>query len=288
MNRTAGSTRAAATIVAVTSGKGGVGKTSLTVNLAASLARLGYRAGILDADFGLGNVDVMLGLTPPSHVGAVLAGERTIDDVSIEGPDGIRIIPAGSGIRALTSLNREQWARLRRCVVSAGRGLDVLLVDTAPGIDDTVIELARLADHVIVVTAVEPTAIVDAYAMLKLLHHGGARDGAGIVVNATRDDQEGQLVYRQLRLAVARFLNQSLRYYGSIADDPGVRDAVLEQRPIVSRDPESPASRGYRRLALRIANLSPTDPAAASAIAPVTQTPLTDREFLDMEAPRCA
>jgi len=287
MMRSSVSTRAAATIVAITSGKGGVGKTSLTVNLAASLARLGYRAGILDADFGLGNVDVMLGLTPPSHVGAVLAGEQTIADVSIDGPDGIRIIPAGSGIRALTSLTATQWQRLRQTVADASAGLDVLLVDTAPGLSDNVLDLARLADHVLVVTAAEPTAMVDAYAMLKLLHGGGARAGVGVVVNATRDDAEGQLVYRQLRLAVARFLNQALRYYGSIALDPLVREAVLLQQAVVSRDPESPASRGYRRLALRVANLAPLDPIGESA-RPVTLTPLTDREFLDLEAPRCA
>jgi flagellar biosynthesis protein FlhG len=286
MTRSHGSTRATATTVAITSGKGGVGKTSLTVNLAASLARLGYRAGILDADFGLGNVDVMLGLTPKSHVGAVLAGEQTIADVRIEGPDGIRIIPAGNGIPALTALTDAQWHRLRQTVVDAAHGLDVLLVDTAPGLSDNVIDLARLADHVLVVTAAEPTAMVDAYAMLKLLYGGGARAGIGVVVNATREDDEGELVYRQLRLAVGRFLNQSLQYYGSIAEDPRVREAVLEQRPVVSRDPESPASRGYRRLALRVASLHPLDPASAPA-APLT-TPLTEREFLDLEAPRCA
>jgi flagellar biosynthesis protein FlhG len=281
------STRRAATIVAVTSGKGGVGKTSLTVNLAASLARLGYHAGILDADFGLGNVDVMFGLTPPAHVGAVLAGERTMADVSIEGPNGIRIIPAGNGIRALTSLTALQWERLRHTIVDAAHGLDVLLVDTAPGLSDNVIELARLADHVLVVTIAEPTAMVDAYAMLKLLHGGGTQAGVGIVVNATKDDEEGQLVYRQLRLAVARFLHQALEYYGPIADDPRVRESVLEQRPVVTSDPDSAASRGYRRLALRIANLAPRDPASMSAM-PQTLNPFTDGEFLAMEAPRCA
>jgi len=276
-------------MVAITSGKGGVGKTSLTVNLAASLARFGHRVGILDADLGLGNVDVMLGLTPGSHLGAVVAGEQTLDDITVEGPDGVRVIPAGSGIRALTSLTPVQWARLADAVVAVTADLDFLLVDTAPGIDDTVLDLARLADRVIVVTSYEPTAMVDAYAMVKLLLAGGPETEIGVVVNAARNAKEGQVVFQQLDAAAKRFLGRGLRYYGFIARDPNVGEAVLDQRPLVSQRPDSAASRCFRTLALRVANWPTRGPAASAARpTPVPPPPSALVDFERLEAPRCA
>ncbi len=157
------------TILAITSGKGGVGKTNVSINLAVSLARLGHRVGILDADFGLGNIDVMLGLTPTLHLGHLLAGERTLDEITIEGPLGVRIIPAGTGIRALTALTPAQWQALRDVILRAAVDLDFLILDTAAGISDNVVELLLLAERVLVVTSFEPTAVVDAYAMVKIL-----------------------------------------------------------------------------------------------------------------------
>src|SRR5437762_277194 len=151
-------------IIAITSGKGGVGKTNVVINLATSLARLGHRVGILDADFGLGNIDVMLGLTPVLHLGHFLTGERRFDEIIVEGPLGIRIIPAGTGIRALTALTSDQWQRLAGIIKQVSEGLDFLLIDTAAGISDNVIELLLMADRVLVVTSFEPTAVVDAYA----------------------------------------------------------------------------------------------------------------------------
>src|SRR5690606_1216477 len=121
--------RPRATRIAVTSGKGGVGKTSLTINLAVAMARLGHRVGILDADFALGNIDVMLGLTPDQHLGAVLDGVLRVQDVTLDGPAGVRIIPAGSGVRALTALDDERWLRLVAAIDEAGRELDFLFFD---------------------------------------------------------------------------------------------------------------------------------------------------------------
>jgi flagellar biosynthesis protein FlhG len=286
MKPTAGGARRGA-ILAITSGKGGVGKTSLTVNVAASLARSGHRVGVLDADLGLGNVDVMLGLTPGSHLGDVLGGEKTLAEVTVNTPDGVCVIPAGSGIRALTTLSLPQRQRLSEIIDEASAQLDFLLVDTAPGVSDNVIDLAGLSDRVMVVTSYEPTAIVDAYAVIKLLMTADPDREVGVVVNAARDADQGELVFRQLSAAATRFLGVRLRYYGFIIRDAAVGESVLEQRPVVSRLPDAPASRCFRRLALRVANWGrrPTNPRA-----PVTRplTPFSPEDFERLEAPRCA
>ncbi len=245
------------TIIAITSGKGGVGKTNVVINLAASLARLGHRVGILDADFGLGNIDVMLGLTPSLHLGHFLTGERELEEIMIEGPLGIRIIPAGTGIRALTALTSEQWQRLETIIRRASVGLDFLLIDTAAGISDNVVELLLIAERVLVITSFEPTAVVDAYAMVKILTAANPKKEIGLVVNAARDADEAALVFRQLDIASTRFLNRGLRYFGFVVQDPAVREAVLVHRPIVDHLPQSPASRCFRILASRMAGIAP-------------------------------
>ena len=254
---TQASTNSRGTTLAVTSGKGGVGKTNVVVNLAASLARLGHRVGILDADFGLGNIDVLLGLTPTYHLGHVLNSDRALDEVVIEGPLGIRILPAGTGIRALTSLTSAQWHRLRDVVRRFSAGLDFLVIDTGAGISDNVVELLFMAERVLVVTSDEPTAVVDAYAMVKILTKAEPGKELGLVVNGTRDAHEAGLVFRQLDTATTRFLKRSVRFYGFIVHDPLVRAAVLGQRAVVDHVPHAPASRCFRILASRLAGFSP-------------------------------
>ena len=155
-----------AVTIAVTSGKGGVGKTSVVLNLAVALARLDRKVGVLDADFGLGNIDVLLGLMPRMHLGHLLGGEATIDDITATGPAGIQIIPASSGLRELTSLRPPQWQRLTQALDTLTRRLDFLIVDTAPGIGDNVVDLACTTERVLIVTSLEPSAVVDAYAMI--------------------------------------------------------------------------------------------------------------------------
>jgi flagellar biosynthesis protein FlhG len=253
--RKAGTARA--TVIAVTSGKGGVGKTNVTINVAIAMARLGLRVGVLDADFGLGNIDVLLGLAPGAHVGHVVAGEKALHDVVVRGPHGISIIPASSGLQSMTSLTGVQRERLFAALELACLDLDYLFIDTAAGISDNVMEMLKLAERVVLVTSLEPSAIVDAYALTKVLTAIDAGKEIGVVVNGVRNAEDAGLAYRQLETATRRFLNRSVAYFGHITDDPAVRDSVLVQRAIVDHLPHSPASRCYRIVASRLAGLGP-------------------------------
>ena len=246
-----------ATVMAIASGKGGVGKTNVAVNLAVALARLGHKVGLLDADFGLGNVDVLLGLAPERNIGHLLAGEAQLHEVVIQGPGGVQIVPASSGLQSLTALTAGQRHVLSAAFDTICTGLDFLLIDTASGISNNVVETMLLAGRVILVTSVEPAAIVDAYATAKVLSSASPATEIGIIVNRVRDGEEASLAFRQLDVAANRFLGRSLRYYGFITDDPAVRDAVLTQRAIVEHMPQAPASRCFRILAARMAGLDP-------------------------------
>lgn len=248
---------ARATVLAITSGKGGVGKTNVTINVAIAMARLGLRVGVLDADFGLGNVDVLLGLAPGAHVGHVVAGEKQLRDVVVRGPHGITIIPASSGLQSMTSLSGVQRDRLLAALDLACRELDFLLIDTAAGISDNVMEMLKLAERIVLVTSLEPSAIVDAYALTKVLTGTDAAKEIGIVVNSAKDAEEASVAFRQIETATRRFLKRSVSYYGHITDDPAVRESMLVQRAIIDLLPQSPASRCYRIVASRLAGLGP-------------------------------
>jgi len=246
--------------IAVTSGKGGVGKTNVVVNLAVALARLRHRVVVLDGDFGLGNVDVLLGLAPPYHIGHVLTGEKTLREVMVTGPLGVQIVPASSGLRELSQLTPRQRQRLTDTVATLCTDVDFLLIDTAAGISDNVIEMIRGTHLALVVTSVDPTAVVDAYAMVKLLTRSDPRLQLGLLVNDARDSDEALLVHTQLDIAASRFLQRRLQYFGHIAHDPFLRDAVLVQRPVVDHVPQAPSSRGFRSLACRLSGMSQGGP----------------------------
>lgn len=273
--------------IAVTSGKGGVGKTSIAINLAVALARLGHKVGLFDADFSLGNVDVMLGLAPRLHLGSVLSGECSIADVMIDGPSGVRVIPAGSGVRALTALTDFQWQRLATALDEIGAPLDFLVIDTASGISDTVLDMVDLADYALVVTSYEPAAVVDSYATVKLISAADPAQDIGIVVNASKDAAEAELVFRQLSLAADRFLGRSLRYDGYVVHDSQLHEAALDQAPIVGRDDAGPAGRCFRRLAQRLASSRPSGGSPWPVRHDATVIPHL-LATVNPEAPRCA
>jgi len=272
--------------IAVTSGKGGVGKTSVAINLAVALARLHRRVALVDADFTLGNVDIRLGLTPATHMGHVLDGACPIEDITVEGPFGIEIMPSGSGIRDLDVLNETQWTRLSAALAAAARGRDFLIVDTATGVGDSVIELIGLTDYALVVTTHEPAALVDAYAVIKLLTVAHRVRQIGVLVNAARDERQADVVFRQLSRAAERFLGRTLRNDGFIVDDPHVRAAALGHVPLADGALGGPASRCFRRLASRLATWRPIvpGPGPASPAVPGLHTGATAMS----EAARCA
>ena len=255
-----------ASVIAIASGKGGVGKTSVAVNLAVALARTGHRVGLIDADFGLGNVDLFLGLMPGRHIGQLLAGEATLDEVLTDGPAGVKILPASSGLRELTALTPAQRAIVADVFGRMRSSFEFLLIDTAAGISDTVVDTILLADRVAVVTSVEPSAIVDAYATVKVLTTASLGMEIGIVVNNVRHGDEASLAYRQLDVAANRFLGRSLKFYGFISEDSNVRDAVLTQRAVVDQMPQSDASRCFRLLAARLSGLGLAERPASKGV----------------------
>jgi flagellar biosynthesis protein FlhG len=271
--------------LAVTSGKGGVGKTNVVVNLAVSLARLRHRVIVLDADFGLGNVDVMLGLAPECHLGHVLSGEKALHDIIVSGPEGIRVIPASSGLRELTVLSDAQWDRLSTGLRGLAHDCDFLLIDTAAGIAENVVETLIGCERVLIVTSPEPTAVVDAYALIKVLTTVDADKEIGLLVNDARDADEAGVVFRQLETAAARFLNRRVQSYGFVAHDPAVRDSVCVQQPVVFQYPQSPASLCFRMLATRVAGLRPL---GAPGLKPVPRPVTLPNRRADLEAPQCA
>lgn len=236
-------------VVAVTGGKGGVGKTNVSINLSIALAQLDQRVLLLDADLGLANIDVLLGLKPERNLESVYAGECDLDDVIIDGPNGIRIIPASSGTQSMAQLGHQQHAGLIHAFSEMSNDIDVLVVDTAAGISDSVINFIRASQEVLVVVCDEPTSITDAYALIKLLNRDFGVSAFRILVNQTRSAKEGQALYKRLMATTDRFLDVMLRYEGEIPFDEAVRKAVRKQRAVLDLYPKSEAAKAFQRLA---------------------------------------
>ncbi|MBP1597052.1 MAG: cobyrinic acid ac-diamide synthase [Acidobacteria bacterium] len=236
-------------ILAVTSGKGGVGKTNVVANLAASLTEMGMRVVVLDADFGLANIDVLLGLAPRFHLGHVLYGKKKLAEIMVEGPCGIRIIPASSGLQRLSELSLEQREYLVRSFAELEGDADFLLIDTAAGISSNVLHFLLSAPEVVVVSAPEPTAIVDAYAVIKIVLAADPAKTIRVLINSVSDEKESLEVFRQINSVVKRFLNREVSYLGHVERDPHVVKAVRGQVLVTHSYPGAPASRCFRKLA---------------------------------------
>jgi len=240
-------------ILAVTSGKGGVGKTNVVANLSVSLSELGRKVVVLDADFGLANIDVLLGLTPRYHLGHVLFGNKTLTEIMVQGPKGIRIIPASSGLQRMSELTLAQRNHLVSSFTNLDSDTDFFIIDTAAGISRNVIHFLLSAQEVIVVSAPEPTAIVDAYAVIKIILAEDHNKPVRILINSVENAQDAHEVFCQINSVVKRFLNREIDYLGHIERDSHVPQAVRSQMVVTHRFPNAPASRCFRELARRIA-----------------------------------
>lgn len=236
-------------VIAVTGGKGGVGKTNITLNTAISMAKMGKRVMVLDADLGLANVDVMLGLRVDKNLSHVLSGECTLDDVLVHGPHGILIAPATSGTQSMTELTPTEHAGLIRAFSQLRTPIDVLIVDTAAGISDMVLSFSRASQDIMVVVCDEPTSLTDAYALIKLLNREHGVFKFKIVANMVRDLREGQELFAKLSKVTGRFLDVTLELVATIPHDDNIRRSVRKQQAIVEAFPSSPAAVAIKGLA---------------------------------------
>ncbi|MCX7792865.1 MAG: MinD/ParA family protein [Thermodesulfovibrionales bacterium] len=238
--------------ISITSGKGGVGKTNIVAALAIAMRRLGRDVMIFDADLGLSNIDVLLHLAPKYNIQHLLRGEKTLSEIIIDGPFGVKIIPAGSGIQELTALNEFQRLKIMESFDSYDGKVDVLLIDTPAGISENVAFFCTSSEEIVVITSPEPTAITDAYAIIKVLFTRYQEKDFHIIVNSAKDKEEALEIFDRLSLAAERFLNISLNYLGYIPLDDAVKKSVMVQRSFADLYPGSPATKAVMEIAEKL------------------------------------
>jgi flagellar biosynthesis protein FlhG len=239
-------------VIAVSSGKGGVGKTNVAANVAVALARSGKRVLVLDADIGLGNLDVLLGLVPRYTIEDVLSGVRTLEEIAVEGPAGIHVLPASSGVPHLTVLTDSQQIIIHEQLEQYAAGMDVLLIDTGAGISSNVTFFAASAHETVVVATPEPTSLTDAYALIKVLARQYRERHFKVLVNQAKSRREAAEVFRKLDRAVDQFLHVAVEYVGYIPHDDYVPLAVIRQKAVVEAFPDSPAAQAFIKLAAQV------------------------------------
>jgi flagellar biosynthesis protein FlhG len=250
-------------VIAVTSGKGGVGKTNLVLNLCIALSRLERRVFLLDADMGLANVDVLLGMSPRYTIEHVLTGQKELRDIVLDGPGGFKVLPASSGISELSELTYDQQMHLFRALSSLDGEMDYLFIDTGAGISSNVLRFNASAHEIVVIASPEPTSITDAYALMKLLSIKYHLRAFSLIANSVTSEEEGQEVFDRLNKVAGQFLNVTLRYLGPVPLDKLVPKAVRLQRPFLQAFPTAPASVAITRIAALLDRTgAPPDPMA--------------------------
>lgn len=235
-------------VIAVTGGKGGIGKTTISVNLAIAFARLKKKVLLFDADLGLANVDVMLGLHPEKNIHDFLSGQCDLRDICMQGPHGIKIIPSTSGIQEMADLNSAQTIELIRSFSSLTDTVDIMIVDLASGISSQVIDFTHAAQDVLMVVCNDPASLMDSYAMIKVLHQKYNRNRFGIIVNKVKSPYEGHDVFNKFQAATAKFINVSMHYLGHIPQDDFIGMAARERVAIVDQFPQSQAALAFHQL----------------------------------------
>jgi flagellar biosynthesis protein FlhG len=257
MKSTGKGPRSVTRVISVTSGKGGVGKTHTVTNLGISLASLGHSVLVLDADLGLANVDVLLNLKPQGTLHDVLKGSVRLDDILLEGPGGISIIPAASGVEELHELRSEEKLLLLEEIERIAHRYDYLLIDTPAGIGSDVMYFNSAAAEVVCVINGEPTSLTDTYALIKVLSTTYGEKNFSVVVNNVADETEAAAAFKKLTRTVERFLKVKVRYLGWVPADGMVRECVMQQQAISAEFPSSKASLSLAAIARKVADQKP-------------------------------
>ncbi|PCH62715.1 MAG: cobyrinic acid a,c-diamide synthase [Gammaproteobacteria bacterium] len=235
-------------VIAITGGKGGVGKTNISINLGVAMSQQGKRVLLLDADLGLANVDVLLGLHPRKNLSHVISGECTLDEVIVTAQGGLKIVPGASGLQAMADLSSAERGGLVNAFSELNTDLDVMLIDTAAGISDSVLNFVRAAQEVIIVVCDEPASITDAYAMIKTLSCQYGINRFRVVTNMVAGVREGQELYKKLAAVTNRFLDVALDFMGAVPYDEYLRKAIQKQKPLVEAYPRSKGSMAFKNL----------------------------------------
>jgi|SRR5579885_2755062 flagellar biosynthesis protein FlhG len=235
-------------ILSVTGGKGGIGKTTISVNLAISYAKMRKKVLLFDADLGLANVDVLLGLKPNKNLHDYLSGNCELADICITGPHDLKIIPAASGIQKMAELSPIESVELIRSFSTLTEDIDVMIIDMASGISSQVIDFTHASQDILVVICNDPSSLMDSYAVIKILHQKYGRGRFGVVVNKAKNIQEGYDVFSRFQEAIAKFINVSMHYLGHIPQDDYVSISARERAPVVEKFPLSEAATAFNEL----------------------------------------
>ncbi|WP_291572729.1 MinD/ParA family protein [Clostridium sp. UBA4548] len=235
-------------VLTITSGKGGVGKSNIVVNLGIALQKLGKKVMIFDADLGMGNDDVLIGCIPKYSVFDIIFNEKEINEVLVEGPHGIKLLPGGSGISKVDDLTEVQRMNFLKKLENI-EGYDYILIDTGAGINRSVLGFIACSDEFLVISTPEPTSLTDAYSLLKAVNHFKIKTSAKIIVNRVIDEKEGNCTFNKLNNAAERFLNIKLYHLGNVSDDSKVTQAVRKQTPLVLSYPSTDFTKDINKIA---------------------------------------
>ncbi len=252
-------------VISVTGGKGGIGKTTISINLALAFAQRNKKVLLFDADLGLANVDVMLGLKPKQNLHDYLSGACTLDDVCVTGPYGLNIIPAASGIQKMAELSSAEAYELIRSFSSLTRDIDVMIVDQASGISSQVMDFTHASQDILIVICNDPASLMDSYAVIKILHQKYGRSRFGVIVNKARSLQEGYDVFAKFQSAIGQFITISMQYLGHVPQDDYVGMAARERTAVVHAYPYAESSAAFGNLCHGISQWQ-QDVAAAGGI----------------------